>query len=219
MTRIIIVGATGMVGSEALKLALESSQVSEVVVLTRRATGTKHAKLTEVIHQDFYNYQDIASSFRQIDAALFCLGAYTGSIPDAEFKRVTVDLTQAFAEILHQHSPQAVFCFLSGQGADPVEKSKVSFARYKGMAENALLAQGFRRVHIYRPGYIYPVKPREEPNLLYRLIRPLYPAISKLYSNIGLDSVALAESMLKGALQAGQGQILENRDILNSLAD
>ena len=137
-------------------------------------------------------------------------------MPDALFREITVDYTVAFAESLHRASPQAAFCFLSGQGADQTEKSRMAFARYKGAAETALLNTGFPRVHIFRPGYIYPVTPRKEPNLMYTISRFLYPLLRRIYPNIGIASENLADAMVHAGLY-GTGDIkspiLENKNI------
>jgi uncharacterized protein YbjT (DUF2867 family) len=122
----------------------------------------------------------------------------------------------AFAEALLAASPGAAFCLLSGQGADPSEKSRISFSRYKGMTENALLGMGFSRVHLFRPGYIYPVTPREEPNVTYRIMRRVYPAIRGIFPNLGIPSDDLARAMLHAGLSGTPGHaspVLENRDI------
>ena len=122
----------------------------------------------------------------------------------------------AFADALHQASPDCTFCFLSGQGADQTEKSRVAFARYKGIAENGLLAIGFPRVHIFRPGYIYPVTPRKEPNLLYSISRFIYPLLRRIYPNVGIASEDLAAAMVHAGLYGTgeyQNPVLENRDI------
>ena len=143
-----MIGATGMVGGHALQLCLEHPDVSSVAVIGRKSVGVEHTKVREVIHADFADCSTVAEALDGHDLALYCLGAYTGSVPDDEFRTITVDYTVAFARALHEGSPRAVFCFLSGQGADPSEKSRMAFARYKGMAENALLRIGFPRVHL-----------------------------------------------------------------------
>jgi len=136
-----------------------------------RAEETRHLnpKLNEVLHQDFADCSTLAGALSGQDAAIFCLGAYTGAVPDIELHKVTVDYTIAFARVLSTASPTVAFSFLSGSGADPSGRSRLAFARYKGEAEKALLGAGFSRVYIFRPAYIYPVEPREEPNFGYRL--------------------------------------------------
>ena len=214
--RVIITGATGMVGGCVLRNCLENPDVSLVTVLGRSHTGINHPKLREVVVEDFTDYSALEKSLESQDAALFCLGAYTGAVPDDLFREITVDYTVGFARALHKASPEAAFCFLSGQGADQTEKSRMSFARYKGAAEKALLELGFSRLHIFRPGYIYPVTPRKEPNLMYTISRFLYPLLRRLYPNIGISSVDLARAMVHAGLN-GTGEndnpILENKDI------
>ncbi len=214
--RIVIVGATGMVGGEALKLCLAHPAVAQVTVVGRRSVGVKDPKLVEVLHPDFGDCSALAQALTNQDAALFCLGAYTGSVPDDLFKKITVDYAVEFAKVLKAKSPQATFCLLSGAGADPSEKSRIAFARYKGMAENALQKMNFGRVHLLRPAYIYPVEPRQEPNFTYRLSRWLYPVLKRLMPGSVITSVELAQGLVTAALD-GTGPhtdpVLENTEI------
>ena len=214
-TRVVLAGASGMVGGIALKHCLAHDRVAAVTVIGRRPLGVTHPKLSEVIHTDFSDFTDAANHFNEKDLALFCVGAYSGAVPDDVFRRITVDCTVAFAKALLAGSPQAAFCLLSGQGADPSEKSRVAFARYKGMAENALLGMGFPRVHLFRPGYIYPVTPRQEPNLMYTVSRWLYPLMRRVVPNIGISSEDLAKAMVTVGLNGRDNPdpVLENRAI------
>jgi len=149
------------------------------------------------------------------DAAVFCLGAYTGAVSDAELRKITVDYTIEFARVLRGSSPNVAFSFLSGSGADPTGRSRIAFARYKGEAENALLAAGFPSVYLFRPAYIYPVEPRQEPNFSYRLLRAIYPAFQLLFPNQVIRADHLARAMVDVAVQGTDrgGRVLENRDI------
>jgi uncharacterized protein YbjT (DUF2867 family) len=127
-----------------------------------------------------------------------------------------VDYTIAFARVLRIASPAAAFSFLSGSGADPTGRSRLAFACCKGEAENALLAAGFSRVYIFRPAYIYPVEPRKEPNLGYRLLREIYPAFRVLFPNQVIRADDLVRTMVEAAVRkTGEpgGLVLENRDI------
>ncbi|HTY84063.1 MAG TPA: hypothetical protein VMB19_07580, partial [Silvibacterium sp.] len=151
--RLVIVGATGMVGGYALRCALDSPSVGRVTSIGRRKTGLSHPKLVEVLHSDFADCSPLAAVLSGQDVAVFCMGTYTGAVPDAEFRRITVDYTIEFARVLCGSSPGAAFSFLSGSGADPTGRSRLAFARYKGEAENALLAAAFPRVYIFRPAY------------------------------------------------------------------
>jgi uncharacterized protein YbjT (DUF2867 family) len=214
--RIAIVGATGMVGGYALRYALEHAAVSRVTAIGRRKLGVSHPKLEEVVHQDFADCSALAEPLSCQDAAVFCLGAYTGAVPDAVLRKITVDYTVEFARVLRRSSSNAVFSFLSGSGADPTGQSRMAFARYKGQAEKALLAAGFPCVYIFRPAYIYPVEPRKEPNFSYRLLRGIYPVFRVLLPNQVIRADDLAHAMVNVAV-GGRGErggvVLENRDI------
>ena len=214
--RLAIVGATGMVGGYALRHALDLPAVERVTSISRRKTGISHPKLDEVLHQDFSDCSELAQTLAGQDAAIFCLGAYTGAVTDAEMRKITVDYTVEFARVFRRSSPDASFSFLSGSGADPTGRSRMAFARYKGEAEKALLESGFPRLYIFRPAYIYPVEPRKEPNFSYRLLRSVYPVFQLVFPNQVIRADDLAKSMVDVAIRTGAGMervILENRDI------
>ena len=214
--QLAIVGATGMVGGYVLRYALDHPSVGLVTVIGRRKLGISHPKLNEVLHQDFADCTALAGALSDQNAAVCCLGVYTGAVPDAEFRKITVDYTVEFARVLRASSPDAAFSFLSGMGADQTGRSRVPFARYKGEAEKALLGAGFPHLYIFRPSYIYPVEPRKEPNFSYRLLRAIYPVFRMLFPNQVIPADDLARAMVdvvvrKTAERANR--ILENRDI------
>ena len=214
--RLVIVGASGMVGGYALRYALENSAVGSVTSIGRRKVGVSHSKLKEVVHGDFADCSALAETLSGQDAAVFCLGTYTGSVSDAELRTTTVDYTIEFARVLRGSSPGAAFSFLSGNGADQTGQSRMAFARYKGEAEKALLGEGFPHVYLFRPAYIYPVEPRREPNLSYRLLRVIYPAFRMLFPNQVIPADDLARAMVDVAVQEPRetgGKVFENRDI------
>ena len=213
---LVIMGATGMVGGYALRYALEHPAVGRVTTIGRRKLGISHPKLKDVLHQDFADCSALVEVLSDQHAAIFCLGAYTGTVSDTELRTITVDYTTEFARVLHRSSPDAAFAFLSGSGADPTGRSRMSFARYKGEAENALLGRGFASVYIFRPAYVYPVTARREPNFGYRLLRAIYPAFRVLFPNQVIRADDLARAMVEVAVRgAGEPRelILENRDI------
>ncbi len=213
MKNIIIAGASGMVGSILLKHCLSSSEVAQVASLVRRKSNHQHPKFKEIIVKDFTDYSNNATLFKNIDAAFFCIGVYTGQVSDDKFKIITVDYAVAFAEALKANSPNANLCLLSGAGADRTEKSNASFARYKGMAENQISALGLN-FYAFRPGYIYPVTPRKEPNIMYRAMRLFYPLIRLGGSNSSIKSTELATALFNVGMNGAKKEVLENRDIL-----
>jgi uncharacterized protein YbjT (DUF2867 family) len=187
-----------------------------VTSIGRKKLGISHPKLTQILHQDFADCSALGEAMLHQDAAIFCLGTYTGTVRDAELRTITVDYTIEFARVLRGSSPDAAFSFLSGNGADPTGRSRIPFARYKGQAETALLASGFPRIYIFRPAYIYPVGPRKEPNFSYRLLRAIYPAFRVLFPNQVIRSDDLARVMVDVAVRRTdetRGPVFENRDI------
>jgi uncharacterized protein YbjT (DUF2867 family) len=214
--RLVIVGATGMVGGYALRYALDHPAVGVATAIGRKSTGLRHPNLREVLHQDFADCSALAGALSGQDAAVFCLGAYTGAVPDAELRRITVDYVVEFARVLRASSPRATFALLSGGGADPTGRSRLAFARYKGEAETALSAAGFPHVYMFRPAYIYPVEPRKEPTVGYRLLRAIYPLFRVLFPNQVIRADDLARTMVDVAVQEpgeDRALVLENRDI------
>jgi uncharacterized protein YbjT (DUF2867 family) len=214
--RLVIIGATGMVGGYALRHALARPAVTSVTAIGRRKLGISHPKLDEVVHGDFADCSSLAKPLAGHHAAIFCLGAYTGAVSDQELRTVTVDYTIEFAGVFHRSSPRAAFSFLSGKGADPTGRSRTPFARYKGEAENAVLAAGFPQVYIFRPAYIYPVEPRREPNFGYRLLRAIYPAFRVPFPNLVIRADELGQAMVNAVIPTTaehETRILENHDI------
>src|ERR1700740_1374246 len=116
-TGLVIVGASGMVGGYALRYALDDPAVGAVTSIGRRKLGISHPKLKEIQHQDFADCSPLADVLVNQDAAVFCLGAYTGAVPDADFRKITVGYPIEFARVLRGSSPAAAFSFLSGSGA------------------------------------------------------------------------------------------------------
>ena len=214
--RLVIVGATGMVGGYALLYALDHPAVELVTTIVRRTIGLSHPKLNEVLHQDFADCSALGGVLSRQDDAVFCLGTYTGAVPDAQLRTITVDYAVEFARVLRMNSPTAAFSFLSGSGADPTGRSRMAFARYKGEAEKVLLAAGFPCVYIFRPAYIYPVQARKEPNLSYHLLRAIYPAFRVLFPNQVIRADDLARAMVDVVVPVApesSSVVFENRDI------
>jgi uncharacterized protein YbjT (DUF2867 family) len=214
--RLVIVGATGMVGGLALHYALEHPAIETVTSVGRRTLGISSPKLREVLLTDFGDCSPIAAQLANQDAALFCLGAYTGAVSDADLRKITVDYTIEFARVLRASSPGSSFSLLSGAGADQTGRSRTAFALYKGAAERGLIALGFPAIYLFRPAYIYPIEPREEPNLGYRILRSIYPVFRRVFPNQVIRSDDLARAMVDVALFGapdGRGPVFENQEI------
>lgn len=211
--KILITGGTGMIGGLILQLCLENDSVERVVSLVRKPSGIAHAKLIEVQVQDFLNLEPYQEHFQDLDTVFYCLGVYTGAVDRETFRAVTVDYPHVLAKIVVDKSPSVRFCLLSGAGADRKERSRFMFAKDKGEIENILSGMGFEAFHTFRPGYIYPVTKRVEPNFSYRLMRKIYPVMRVFGKNTSIPSTQLAAVIFTVGLTGGRQEIYENRDI------
>ncbi|HCT21849.1 MAG TPA: hypothetical protein DIW54_00300 [Chitinophagaceae bacterium] len=211
--KVLLTGATGMIGGLILEQCLAANKINQVISFVRKQSGQVHPKLTEVVVADFCDYSVHEDLFTHVNAAYFCLGAYTGQVSNDMLKQITVDYAVAFARQLSISSPNAKFCLLSGAGADRTEKSKTPFALFKGMAENQIATLQLDS-YSFRPGYIYPVTPRKEPNVAYRLFRFLYPIMRVFGNKYSIRSTDLAEVMFYVGINGTDKQILENADII-----
>lgn len=211
--KVLITGSTGMIGGILLQLCLNSEEVIEIIALVRKPTAISHPKYNEIIVDDFLNYEKQAHLFVDIDIVFYCLGVYTGAVPADEFRRINVDYPFNLAKAINVKSPNAVFCLLSGQGADRSEKGTMQFARDKGAIENALSALNFKAFYTFRPGYIYPTIKRKEPNFFYVLSRYAYPILKLLGNNISITDQQLANTMFEVGLNGYPTEILENKDM------
>lgn len=211
--KVLITGASGMIGGLLLERCSRDERVSEVISLVRRPSAKTLPKVKELVVADFMNYESCRPFLNDISIVFYCLGVYTGAVPPAEFRRITVDFPLTLAKLLKETSPTLRFCLLSGQGADRSGKSNLMFARDKGVIENELAALGFSSFHSFRPGYIYPVVPRKEPNFTYRLMRFLYPLVKLMGKKYSITSVELANAMFFTGVKGCEKEVLENSDI------
>lgn len=211
---ILITGASGMVGGLVLRECLERADVGRVTSLVRKPVGRVHPRLKEVVVRDFHDTAAYVAELRDQHICFHCIGVYTGALPAPEFRKVMTDQPVALAAALKKCSADATFCLLSGDGADRSEKSRFMFARDRGAAERSISEAGFPRFHAFRPGYIYPVEKRVEPNLSYRVFRLLWkPLLSWLTPGMGLTSHQLAHAMVKVGFGQQAPEIVDNNTI------
>lgn len=216
---VLMTGATGMIGGLVLKHCLEDDRVAGVTSLMRRPSGIRHQKLTEIVVDDFLEVEALIAPLKPVDAVYYCQGVYTGKVDRDLFYRITVDYPEALARAVQQTGANPRFCLLSGAGADRSETSRTAFAKDKGIIENRLSQMGFRSFHAFRPGYIYPVTPRQEPNFVYRLSRWLYPLIRRMGDGASIRSTELAEAIFRVGIEGHDQEILENSDIIRVVRD
>jgi uncharacterized protein YbjT (DUF2867 family) len=214
--KVIVFGATGMVGQAVLAQCLGDSGIDEVVVVGRTPVGRRDAKLREIIHRNFTDFASLAADFAGSDACFFCLGVSSVRMKEADYRRVTKDFTLAAAQVLADVAPHLVFVYISGMGTDSSEHGRVMWARVKGETENALLAMPFR-AYAVRPGFIQAIAGvRSKTPLyaaLYRVTGWLYPVVRRLAPNYAIRSDELAAAMIELARRQPEQRIFESKDL------
>ena len=209
--RIILTGATGMVGEGVLLTLLDQPDVESVLSISRRPSGHQHPKLRELLVADFFDLQAIAAELKGYTACFFCAGVSAVGLKEAAYSRVTHDLTLHFAQTLVQQSPEAVFGYISGAGTG----GRAMWARVKRRTEIDLLALPFRAAYMFRPGFLKPETGQLHVLKLYRWLGWLFPLVRRLGYASTMREVGLA--MLHVAERGYGKPVLEVKDI-NHLA-
>ena len=215
--KIILFGASGMVGQGVLRECLAAQDVEEVLVLGRSALGVHHPKLRELVHQDFFDYASIEPQLPGYDACFFCLGVSAAGMDEAAYTRLTYELTLAAASTLARLNPSMVFVYVSGAGTDSTEQGRGMWARVKGRTENALLRLPVRATYLFRPGFIEAVHGERSKTTMSRVVytvtRPLAPVLRALFPRQILSTVTIGQAMLAVARAGGPSAVLECPDI------
>ncbi|MFN8581285.1 MAG: NAD(P)H-binding protein [Gemmatimonadaceae bacterium] len=215
--RVVLFGATGMVGAGTLRECLLDARVSEVVALVRSPTGTTNAKLREILHTDFLHYDGLQAEFVRADACFFCLGVSSAGKSEADYTRLTFDLTMAAAQAMAAANPRMVFCYVSGEGTDSTERGRTMWARVKGRTENAILALPFRAAYMFRPGFIQPMHGiRSKTGWVQAalvVLAPLYPLIRRIAPRYTTTTEILGRAFIEVAAAGYSKNVLDTRDI------
>ena len=211
--RSIILGATGMVGEGVLYECLKSPKVDSVLVINRRSCGMEHKNLTEIIHPDFHNFASIKDQLSGYNACYFCMGVSSLGMKEADYHRVTYDLTLHVANTLVKINPEMTFCYVSGAGTDSSGQGRSMWARVKGKTENDLMKLPFKAAYMFRPGYIQPIKGLKNTYKLYKVIGLLYPVWKTFFPKYVCTLKNLGLTMINVVLQGSDKHILENVDI------
>jgi uncharacterized protein YbjT (DUF2867 family) len=215
--KVILFGATGMVGAGVLRQCLDDARVESVLVVGRSATGVTHPKLEEIRHADFFDYTAIQPRLSGHDAGFFCLGVSSAGMNEAKYRRLTYDLTLATAQALLAVNPQLIFCYVSGAGTDSSERSRSMWARVKGATENALLRLPFNAAFMFRPGFIQPLDGIKSKTRLYQafytVLGPLYPVVRRIAPRYVTTTTAVGRAMIRVVAHGYPKPILETTDI------
>ena len=215
--RVIVYGASGMVGGGALRACLQDKAVTEVLAVGRARVQNSAPNLRQLVLPDLMNYAAVGDQLTGYDACFYCLGVSAAGMTEDVYKKVTHDFTMAAARALLKHSPRISFVFVSGAGADSTEKGRVMWARIKGKTENALLKLPFRSVHVLRPGIIEPVQGAASRTTSYRLLyaamAPLMPLLRALMPRKITTTEVVGQAMLILARKGSGHKLLTNAEI------
>ena len=215
--KILIFGATGMIGQGVLRECLVDPSVQAVAAVGRALSGRLHPKLSEILHDDFTDFAPIESRLTNFDACFFCLGVSSAGLTEEQYARITYDITLRAAETLARLDPSMAFIYISGQGADSTEHGRAMWARVKGRTENALLRLPFKTVCNLRPGVIEPRFGARSRTGWYRALytgaRPLLPLLRRTFPNQILATDEIGRAMILVAGHGAPKPILESRDI------
>jgi nucleoside-diphosphate-sugar epimerase len=208
--KVIITGATGMVGEGVLLECLQNTTVSEVLIINRKHYEFSHPKLKELIVTDFFELNAFAEKIKGYDACFFCAGVSSVGMKEDKYTRITYDTTLAFAKALLQYNPNMVFTYVSGSHTDSSEKGRIMWARVKGKTENDLAKLGFKAEYNFRPGAMLPFDGQKNWNGAYKFIAKILKAISP--KNI-LTISEVGKAMINCVTTGYNKNVLEISDI------
>ena len=214
--KVILFGATGMVGQGVLQECLRSSEVEGVLSIGRRASRQQHPKLREIVHQDFADFFEIEGEMSGYDACFFCMGVSSLGMKERDYRWVTYEFALAAAQTLARLNPGMTFIYVSGAGTDSTGRGSTMWARVKGQTENAILGL-FSKAYAFRPAYIQPldgIVPKTAwLRALYAVVAPLYPVWKALLPNYVTTTAQVGRAMIRVAREGAPKRVLENRDI------
>ena len=211
----IITGTTGMVGEGVLHECLNHPDVEKVLIINRRPLPLQHPKLTEIIHANFYDVSPIASLLEGYNACYFCLGVSAVGLKEAEYKKLSYDLTMHVAQVLVKLNPEMAFCYVSGAGTDSSEKGGSMWARVKGKTENDLLKL-FKNAYMFRPGYMQPTPGLTNTLKYYKYLSWMYPAFRRMFPRYVSTLAELGQAMIGVTLNGYDKKVLEVKDIVEA---
>ena len=215
--KVILFGATGMVGQGVLNACLRDPQVSQVLLDGRTATGQAHPRTTELLLPNLFDLGGREADFSGWDACFFCLGTASAGMDEASYTKITHDLTLSVAATLCRLNPGMTFIYVSGAGADATERSRTMWARVRGRTENALQRLPFKAVYVFRPGIIQPLDGIRSKTPSYRLayavLGPLLTPLRLLMPRVILTTDVLGRAMIAAARRGAPKAVLEAADI------
>jgi len=211
--KVIITGATGMVGEGVLQECIANPHVEKILLINRKPSGYVNAKIEEILHGNFNDISPIANQLTDYDACYFCAGISSVGLNEADYSRFTLDLTLNFAIDLSWVNPEMTFCYVSGRGTDSTEKGRVMWARVKGKTENELMGLKFRGIYLFRPAFMRPTKGAKNVKGLYKVINALFPLLRLFSKTYFLKLDEVGKAMINVSLNGYETNIIEVKDI------
>jgi uncharacterized protein YbjT (DUF2867 family) len=216
--KVIVTGATGMVGEGVLHMCLRDPGIEQVLIVNRKSYGLSHPKLKEIIHKDFFDISPIEKELTGYDACFFCLGVSSVGMKESEYYRLTYALTLGVAKTLSRLNPQMTFVYVSGAGTDSTEKGKSMWARVKGKTENDLMKLPFKKVFAFRPGFMKPIRGLKNTLSAYKYLGWLYPLGRAVAPGIFCSLEEVGVAMIEVARYGNPERIIEGKDIIRLAA-
>jgi uncharacterized protein YbjT (DUF2867 family) len=215
--KVILFGATGMVGQGVLRECLLEAGIESVLAVGRSPTGQRHAKLREILRDDFLDYSAIESELTGHDACFFCLGVSSVGMSEERYRHLTYDITLAAASTLAKLNPRMVFVYVTGRGTDSTERGPLMWARVKGKTENDLLKLPFKAAYMFRPAAIQPLHGIRSKTAWYQAAYVVAAPVLTLLNRIAPQYVTTTEqvgrAMIKVARDGYPRPVLESEDI------
>ncbi|MFT3703549.1 MAG: NAD-dependent epimerase/dehydratase family protein [Agriterribacter sp.] len=208
--RVIITGATGMVGEGVLFECLQNPQVAQVLMVNRRHYELQHPKLKELIVPSFLELDKYADHVSDYDACFFCAGISSVGMKEDKFRHITYDTTLAFAQSLLKVNSNLVFTYVSGSHTDSTEKGRVMWARVKGKTENDLAKLPFKAEYNFRPGGMLPFAGQKNWKKAYKWV---VQAIKLFLPKSVLTMEQVGKAMIHAVTKGYNKNILEIEDI------
>ncbi len=214
INKVIVTGATGMVGEGVMFECLQNPAIDTVLVINRKPCGYSHPKLIEIIHQNFFDFSAIENQLSGYNACFFCLGISSVGVHDDVYYKMTYTLTMHVAETLSKLNQNMTFCYVSGAGTDSTENGNLKWATVKGKTENDLMKLPFEQVFAFRPGFIKPFKGLKYTHKFYKYINWFFPIGRALYPNGFCTMKELALAMINMLSHHHERKILSGKAII-----
>ncbi|WP_411822500.1 NAD-dependent epimerase/dehydratase family protein [Leptospira sp. 'Mane'] len=212
--KVILTGATGMVGEGVLLECLKNEDIGSVLIVNRRPSNMNHPKLKEIIIPNFSDLKNFEKELKGYDVCYFCLGVSSAGMKEDKYYELTYTLTLDFAKLISKINPGSQFFYISGARTDSTEKGSTMWARIKGKTENDLRKLGFAKVFAVRPGYLHPTPGMKNTLVYYKYFSWMYPILRKFFPKSASSLEELGRAMNFVSMHGYKNDILEVEDII-----